>query len=87
MTQATNTDRDAADTSALAQAVRTYVRSTDRDERDIALEAALIEQGAMTPDEAIEQIEADAFGAIIFFGHGEIIFVDIEGDVAPVTRD
>ena len=81
------TDRDAADTSALAQAVRTYVRSTDRDERDIALEAALVQQGVMIPDEAIERIEADAFGAIIFFEHGEIIFVDIDGDVAPVTRD
>lgn len=87
MTQTTTHDRDAINPQALAQAVRIYVRSTNRDERDIALESALLEQGVMNPSEVIEQIESDAFGAIIFFEHGDIIFVDIEGDVASVTRD
>lgn len=73
--------------TALAQAVRTYVLAANRDEADITLEAELLRSGVMIPDEAIEQIEADAFGVIIFFEHGEIIFVDIDGDVAPVTRD
>ena len=85
MTQ--TTDRDAADTQALAQAVRTYVRSTDRDERDIALEAVLMEQGVMAPTEAIESIETDAYGVIVTLESGEILFIDINGVVNTCTAD
>lgn len=88
MTQTTNTDRDAINPQALAQAVRSYIRpQIRRDEADVTLEAAFLEQGVMAPHEAIEQIEIDAYGVIVFFEHGDIILVDIRGDVASVTRD
>lgn len=51
-------DRDAADTQALALAITTYLTSTDpQDERDVALEAAFIDQGVMAPTEAISYID------------------------------
>ena len=87
MSQVVNPERDAIDPSALGQAVRTYMLAADGFEADIALEAVLVYQGVMAPHEAIQGIEVDAFGVIIYFEHDEIIFVDVNGDVALVTRD
>lgn len=94
MTKTAN--RNATNPEAVAQAVRAHLRATNRDEADIALEAALLQQGVMTPDEVIEQIEQDALGAIIFFERGDIclldtdgdvIFVDVDGNIHAVSRD
>ena len=91
MSQVTNPERDAIDPSALGQAVRTYMLATDRDEADVALEAVLVYQAVMAPHEAIQGIEVaragGTVGVIIYFEHDEIIFVDINGDVALVTCD
>jgi hypothetical protein len=63
MSQATTHDRDAADTQALALALRAYLRpQIRRDEADIAFEAALLKQGVLSPTEAVEQFEAIADG-------------------------
>lgn len=86
MTQ--TTDRDAADTQALALAIRAYIRpQIRRDEADIALEAALLEQGVMAPTDAIESIETDAYGVIVTLESGEILFIDINGVVNTCTAD
>lgn len=63
-------DRDAADTQALVDAFIAYLTSTTpQDERDVALEAALLDQGVINPSEAIEQIETltDGFEIIGLF--------------------
>ena len=81
------TDRDAADTQALAQAITTYLTSTDpQDERDVALEAAFIDQGVMTPDEAINQISPvtsgpEIVGLFIQFDDASMIAVCRDGQV------
>lgn len=84
----TNTDRDAADTQALALAIRAYIRpQIRRDEADITLEAVLLEQGVMAPTEAIESIEIDVYGVIVTLESGEILFIDINGVVNACTAD
>ena len=85
MTQAT--DRDAADTQALAEAITAYLTSTDpQDERDMAFEAALLEQGVMTPDEAINQISPvtsgpEIIGLFIQFDDASMIAIRRDGQV------
>ena len=56
MTQANTTDRDPIDPQALADDALLYLLAENRDEADVAFEAALLAQGVMRPDEAIEQI-------------------------------
>ena len=64
---------------ALAQAVRAYLTSTDpQDERDIAFEAALLEQGVLAPTEAVEQISPLEEPGVIG------LFVRLEGDIPLV---
>lgn len=85
MTQ--TTDRDAADTQALAQAVTAYLTSTDpQDERDVALEAAFIDQGVMAPDEAINQISPvtsgpEIVGLFIQFDDASMVAIRRNGQV------
>lgn len=86
MTQTTNTDRDAINPEALAEAITTWC--CDRsDEADIALEAVFLEQGVITPDEAIEQIEAvrngssEIIGLFIRLDTDEMFTVDRDGQV------
>ncbi|TXH51129.1 MAG: hypothetical protein E6Q97_19040 [Desulfurellales bacterium] len=81
------TDHDASNPEALAQAVHAYLHAADRDEADIALEAALLKQGVMTPDETVNRIEQGAFGEIvIFFDHDGFIVIFVFGDDVTVTR-
>ena len=84
MTQ--TTDRDAINPEALAEAIATW-RCDRSEEADIALEAALLEQGVITPDEAIEQIEAvrngssEIIGLFIRLDTDEMFTVDRDGQV------
>ena len=84
MTQDTNTDRDAINPQALAEAITVW-RCDRSDEADIALEAALLEQGIITPDEAVEQIEAvrngssEIIGLFIRLDNGDMLVIDREG--------
>jgi hypothetical protein len=84
MTQ--TTDRDAINPQALAEAITTW-RCDRSDEADIALEAALLEQGIITPDEAIEQIEAvrngssEIIGLFIRLDSDEMFTIDRDGQV------
>jgi len=86
MTQDTNTDRDAINPQALAEAITTW-RCDRSDEADIALEAALLEQGIITPDEAIEQIEAvrngssEIIGLFIRLDSNEMFTIDRDGQI------
>jgi hypothetical protein len=83
MTQTTNTDRDAINPQALAEAITVW-RCDRSDEADIALEAALLEQGIITPDEAIEQIEAVRNGSSEIIG----LFIRLESDeMFTIDRD
>lgn len=79
-------DRDPIDPRALAAAVTAWL-TDDSDEADIALEAALLAQGVMNPSETVESFESDAYGVLVFFEGGEVIFLDIDGVVNPVERD
>lgn len=80
MSQATTHDRDAADTQALALALRAYLRpQIRRDEADIALEAALLEQGVIAPTEAIGGIEIGDEWATVNLESGEIFNVYADG--------
>jgi hypothetical protein len=92
MTQDTNTDRDAINPDVLALAVRTYIRpQIRRDEADVTLEAALLEQGVMAPHEAIESIEIDTYGVIVvveaYMFEQVTLFIDINGVVNACTAD
>lgn len=83
MTQTTNTDRDAINPQALAEAITVW-RCDRSDEADIALEAALLEQGIITPDEVIEQIEAVRNGSSEIIG----LFIRLESDeMFTIDRD
>jgi hypothetical protein len=78
MTQTTN--RDAADIQALALALRAYLRpQIRRDERDIALEAVLLEQGVMAPTEAIGHIDIGDEWVTINLESGEAFNVNVDG--------
>ena len=58
MSQATTHDRDAADPAAVAQALDAYLSGTgSADERDIALEAVLLSEGVLSPDDAVELLQ------------------------------
>ena len=85
MTQ--TTDRDAINPQALAEAITAYLTSTDpQDERDVALEAAFIDQGVMTHDEAINHISPvtsgpEIVGLFIQFDDASMIAVRRDGQV------
>jgi len=80
MSQATTHDRDAADTQALALALRAYLRpQIRRDEADVAFEAALLDQGVMAPTEAISHIEIGDEWATVSLESGEIFNVYADG--------
>lgn len=77
------TDRDAINPQALAEAITTW-RCDRSDEADIALEASLLEHGVITPDEAIEQIEAVRNGSSEIIG----LFIRLESDeMFTIDRD
>jgi len=77
------TDRDAINPQALAEAITVW-RCDRSDEADIALEAVLLEQGIITPDEAIEQIEAVRNGSSEIIG----LFIRLESDeMFTIDRD
>ena len=84
MTQ--TTDRDAINPEALAEAI-TIWRCDRSDEADIALEAVFLEQGVITPDETIEQIEAvrngssEIVGLFIRLDTDEMFTVDRDGQI------
>lgn len=81
-------DRDPIDPQALAAAVGAYRWNSD--EADIALEAVLLEQGVISPSEAIEQIELvvsdQLIGLFIRLDTDEMFTVDREGAVETYER-
>lgn len=84
MSQVTTHDRDAADPQALALALRAYLRpqirpQIRRDEADVALEAALLEQGVMAPTEAIGDIEIGDEWVTVRLESGEAVNVYADG--------
>lgn len=87
MTQITSrTQFDAIDPQALADAVLVYLvaaagEAAITDEADIALEAALLEQGVIAPHEVITHIAADLFSVEIHLDDGSIFEVNISGQV------
>ena len=83
MTQITSrTQFDAIDPQALAADVLVYLTTAEgNDEADIALEAALLEQGVIAPHEVIAHIIADLFSVEIHLDDGSIFEVNISGQV------
>ena len=85
MSQATTHDRDAADPAVVAQALDAYLLGTgSADERDIALEAVLLSEGVLSPDDAVEllQIVVDGpeiRGLFVRLDSGAMFVLDREG--------
>jgi len=85
MSQATTHDRDAADPAVVAQALDAYLLGTgSADERDIALEAVLLSEGVLSPDDAVEQFEVvtdgpEIRGLFVRLDSGAMFVLDREG--------
>jgi len=86
MSQVTTThDRDAADPAVVAQALDAYLLGTgSADERDIALEAVLLSEGVLSPDDAVEQFEVvtdgpEIRGLFVRLDSGAMFVLDREG--------
>lgn len=70
-----NTDRDPSDQTAIEAALHAYNTAADRDEADVALEAVLIEQGVIRPDEVIAHIEEGVGGVTITLEGSEVFTI------------
>lgn len=96
MSQATYTtqSRDPVSPFALAVAIDAYLLGTGpADERDIALEAALLEQGVLSPDDAIELLQTIHDGpeirgvCVLLEGRTTMLAVHRSGHVHEVSLD
>ena len=78
-----NHDRDAANPEALVEPIRAWL-ACETDEQDIALEAALLDQGVLCPQDVAmgAYFEAAYDGIAIFFDAvGLVVLVDAKGEV------
>jgi len=79
-------NRDAANPAALAEAVLCWV-ATGGDEADMALEAVLLEEGVICPEDAIESIESGADGIVITLDNMDASAINaVTGAVAKLAE-
>lgn len=93
MTQDINTDRDAINPQALAEAI-TLWRCDRSVEADIALDAALLAQGVISPEEAVAEVTPVREGSSEIVGINVVIeaymfeqvtlFINRDGEVRIV---
>lgn len=79
-------NRDPADQAAIAQAFNLFITSQNRDEASIAFEQALLNQGVMNPDEAIQAFEPFdepdvGIGTVVILETGETFLIWDDGSV------
>lgn len=72
--------RDAVNPQALAKAIATW-RCDRSDEADIALEAAFLEHGVITPDDIVEEVAVTGDNLCILLGGGALLTLFRDGSV------
>lgn len=75
-----NTSTAAERRAALANVHSAWYANGDFDAADIALEAGLIANGVMTPDQAIEAIHREGNTIIVRFEDGQTLSLDAYGN-------
>lgn len=84
MNQTTTLDRDPIDPAVLEFAVNSWLAGPT-DEDDIALEAVLLDQGVIRPDEVVHEFAQHAAGVHVVLDDGtEFILRESDGSVHAV---